>query len=139
MKKNVLEIYKFKIEAKYGDALKTELINGGGVTEKYQYLKVKKNNFIRCEIKDDGNNDFDITRANIIFLIRIIPFIGFFIWILTSVKARKFIDEIEDTWFFEIEGNSNKTQQLFVLKKLNDSGVLTKEEFDKEKKKILNQ
>jgi hypothetical protein len=139
MKKSDLEIYKFKIEAKYGDALKTELINGGGITGKYQCLKVKKNNFIRCEIKDDGNNDFDITRANIIFLIRIIPFIGFFIWILTSGKARKFIDEIEDTWFFEIEGNSNKTQQLFVLKKLHDSGVLAKEEFDKEKNKILNQ
>ena len=35
--------------------------------------------------------------------------------------------------------NKDKTQQLFDLKKLLDAGVLTKEEFDKEKKKILNQ
>jgi hypothetical protein len=103
MKKSNLEIFKSKIESKYGDTLETELINGAGISGKYQYLKVKKNNFIKCEIKIDGNNGFNITRANIIFLIRIIPFIGFFIWILTSGKARKFIDEIEDTWFFKIE------------------------------------
>jgi len=31
----------------------------------------------------------------------------------------------------------DKVQQLLELKKLLDAGVLTKEEFDKEKKKIL--
>lgn len=33
---------------------------------------------------------------------------------------------------------SNKTRQLFQLKELLDSGILTQEEFDSEKKKILN-
>lgn len=33
---------------------------------------------------------------------------------------------------------SNKTQQLFQLKELLDSGILTQAEFDAEKKKILN-
>ena len=34
--------------------------------------------------------------------------------------------------------NTSKMESLFELKKLLDSGVLTQEEFDNEKKKILN-
>ena len=35
--------------------------------------------------------------------------------------------------------NNDRIKQLFELKKLLDAGILTKEEFDKEKNKILNQ
>lgn len=37
-----------------------------------------------------------------------------------------------------MQNNTSKTESLFELKKLFDAGVLTQEEFDNEKKKILN-
>ena len=69
-----------------------------------------------------------------------------FLIALLTINDKKVIESkpqtrpitLEKPQSIEQPQTSNKTQQLFQLKELLDSGILTQAEFDAEKKKILN-
>ncbi len=84
----------------------------------------------------------------IIFFGLVIPILGFVLYLggnaimngLSAKNANKSDDNIEDDLKQDYLNNDQKLgDEIEKLKELFDKGILTKEEFEKAKKKILDQ
>lgn len=77
---------------------------------------------------------FEESLMQVVWLLVVffLPFLGVILYLLLGRSMKKVADVIEDDL-------NQKYAQLAKIKELLDNGILTQDEFDQEKQKILNQ
>jgi predicted PurR-regulated permease PerM len=74
----------------------------------------------------------------LIFLILVVPILIFVFYLGGSAIMTGFKAKVDNAPNKENENNSNLSAEITKLNELLNSGVLTQEEFDKAKKKLLD-